>query len=492
MTGSAEARADQGARRSPNEHPRPRRYVAVDGGAGAHLLATLPSVCSALRPVASPRHADLLIVVGPVASKLTPAMITAARALPRPARALIVDGPAAEGLLPANIADLGAIFPGARRVASCVPRAVGAAALDGSEWRPLEVGDGEPAEPATISLPSKAERELHTELAVLSLGPLQPFTAGPLRLALVCDGEQVLTAEVDAGFAHRGIALAMLRADWRGAGAIARHVDPLAPIAGQLAYAHALERLQGVQPSRPVAEAREAALAIERAQNFLWWLARFAGILEARVRADGACHLAEELTDATGTLWDEPPGDWLAPGAAPPRPSPEATSRVESLAREVAALHDRLGRDRLLALRCRRIGALDAGQVRSAGASGPVLRASEQASGDVWARVLARSAAAAEDLRDAARRLRPARDAGAGAARWDAPRGEATVSVEGPRGRIGLRLGSDGGSGPSAVSWNSPSAALLGVLPGLLADQTLADAEVIVASLDLSMAEADG
>jgi NADH:ubiquinone oxidoreductase subunit D len=38
----------------------------------------------------------------------------------------------------------------------------------------------------------------------------------------------------------------------------------------------------------------------------------------------------------------------------------------------------------------------------------------------------------------------------------------------------------------------SPSAALLGLIPELLAGQKLADAEMIVASLDLAMAEADG
>ena len=41
------------------------------------------------------------------------------------------------------------------------------------------------------------------------------------------------------------------------------------------------------------------------------------------------------------------------------------------------------------------------------------------------------------------------------------------------------------------VEWLRPSAALLPLLPEMLAGETLADAEALVASLDLAMAEAD-
>ena len=49
-----------------------------------------------------------------------------------------------------------------------------------------------------------------------------------------------------------------------------------------------------------------------------------------------------------------------------------------------------------------------------------------------------------------------------------------------------------GGETLAQVEWQHPSAALLPLLPEMLAGQKLADAEVIVASLDLAMAEADG
>jgi hypothetical protein len=41
-------------------------YFAFDGGAGAHLLAMLAQQDARLRPVASPRHADLLLIIEPL------------------------------------------------------------------------------------------------------------------------------------------------------------------------------------------------------------------------------------------------------------------------------------------------------------------------------------------------------------------------------------------------------------------------------------------
>ncbi len=72
------------------------------------------------------------------------------------------------------------------------------------------------------------------------------------------------------------------------------------------------------------------------------------------------------------------------------------------------------------------------------------------------------------------------------------PTGEAHATVEGPRGTIGIHIASSGGEKPVNVQWQRPSAMLLPLLPEILGGQLLADAEVIVASLGLAMAEADG
>ncbi|MHB1416075.1 MAG: NADH-quinone oxidoreductase subunit D-related protein, partial [Chloroflexota bacterium] len=334
--------------------------------------------------------------------------------------------------------------------------------------------------------------ELATEPAVLSLGPVQPFTAGPLRLLLIADGGQLLSARVEAGYAHRGTAEAMVHADWRQAGQIARHLDPLAPMAGLTAYVRALEGLQGRPSSERVERVREAALALERSQDHLWWLTRFLDVLGSGRLAGAARHLATALAGVSATLWEQPPAEWIAPqgGAAPFRAS--TVAEIRHLTPEVAGLRDRVLGDRLLGLRTRGIGVLAIERLRAAGVTGPVLRASEHGAGDIAARLALRMEEAVAGLSAVAEVAgRPAKD-GESLPQWTAPPGSAQVAVEGPRGQIALGLVSDGGDGPAAVSWRRPSTALLALVPELLAGQKLSDAEASLASLDLAMAEADG
>ncbi len=509
MTGRIEAavgaRASIGwlARLASVQH----RYLAVDGGTGAHLASALLGEDPRLQRVASPRHADLLILFGPVTQKLAPSVAEVARAMPRPAHALII-GQGSQSAFYAEPADLEHLLPGARYISAIPPGQPGqivAAAFNPSNWLEITVREEALPQPVTIRLPSKGERELASELAVLSLGPIQPFTAGPLRILLICDGEQALSAQYEAGFVYRGIAEAMARATWRGAAELARQIDPLAPFAGRLAYVQAIEQLQATElPSQAtelpgwVADTRKAALALERAQNQLWWLVRFAGNLEALPLSNRAHPLAVALAGVVGDLWQQPADEWLEPRVCPAPANPEAVKRLGRFAGEVARLLEHISRARLLSLRLTGIGILAAEQLKEAGASGPVLEASERGAGDIQSRLLARLTSAVTDLQWAAERLGlPSLGAGSdssavGPIRWDAPSGETHVTVRGPRGNIGLNLASEGGDGPIRVEWQRPSAMLLPLLSGAFAGQNLADAEVILDSLDLAMAEADG
>ncbi len=473
-----------------------RRYVAVDGGAGAHLLAMLAGADPRLQPVASPRHAGLLLVFEPVTPKLLPALAAFAAALPRPAQALLV-GEAPASRQP-SAAGLEVLLDGAARVPARASEII-AAALERS-WRPLRVAYRERVagslEPATVPLPPPEAREMATEPAVVSLGPIQELAAGPVRLILICDGEQVHSARVDAGYAHRGIGAAMAHASWAAAAALAAQLDPLAPVAGRLAFVRAVEQLQRRAPSGRTSDLREAALALERAQSHLWWLTRFAQALAAAPLATRAAALALAIGGASRPLTEGLAG-WLAPVAEAPSPGSNAAMRLVPLAEAVSRLQREVEHDRLLALRTRGIGQIAAEQLHQVRASGPALRASRAGTGDVHGRLLTRLQAAAADLLEAVARIADHRGGAeqVGPPPTDdahVPPGEAHVEVEGPRGTIALTLRSDGGAGPAGVEWRRPSAALLQLLPATLAGQKLGDVAAIVASLDLSMAEADG
>lgn len=498
MTGNAKASTKTRAGWLALLRQLPRHYFAIDGGSGAHLLAALSERDPYLRQVASPRHADLLIIVEPVSQKLVPAIVEVAKALARPAHVLIVGAPVTglEHFSASDFANIEDVLPGSRRLPLPSVEAILDTVLGVERWPELGKIDAAGTEATTIQLPQKHEQEMATELVVLSLGPIQPFTAGPLRLFLICDGEQVLSAQVESGYAQRGIARAMCQTGWHQALDFARLLDPLAPIASQLAYVRAVEQLQGWQPFKQLAALREAALALERVHNTLWWLVRFARILADAQFIDHAYQLATDFVTCTSDIWRQPLVAWIAPGQSvalsAESKNTSAISHLHICADHVEAMSRYVERNRWLALRTRGIGFLAIERLKAAGVSGPVLFGSEHGAGDVQSRLTARLHTATIDVRAATETLVGSESSSTQEAKWEIPAGEAHATVRGPRGDIGLHLVSDGSEKPVRVEWQRPSSALLPLLPEIVAGQKLVDAEVIVASLDLVMAEADG
>lgn len=473
----------------------PIRYCAIDGGSGAHLLAALAERDPRMRATASPRHANVLLVVAPIGQKLIPALTEMARALPRPAHVLVVtpDELELDQVAATLFAPIDALFPDVPHTTSSTLKQ-GSRALSAARQAPEMFLPTQPAwEADTIQLPPKQDQEIATELIVFSLGPIQPFTAGPLRLLLTCDGEQILSAQVETGYAHWGIDQAMLHTDWQHNLQLARFLDPLAPLASQLAYVQALEQLQGWSAPPFMTKLREAALAIERAQNALWWFVRFTELIAAPRLISVAHRIATTLSERSTSFWRLPPQEWVMPQRDVLHVIDERkVTDLHALAKEIETFSQQVERDRGLALRTRRIGHLSAEQLTGAGVSGPVLLASDLGEGDVQSRIHIRLLSAARDLHQAASLIQAKERNGEHPTDWTIPAGEAHVSVEGPRGLIGLHLVSEGGTTPHSITWQRPSTRLLTLLPELLAGQKLVDAETIVASLDLSMMEADG
>jgi NADH-quinone oxidoreductase subunit D len=473
----------------------PVQYFAIDGGAGAHLLADLPADDPWLQRVASPHHANLLLVVEPISQKLVPAVMEIAQALAQPVHVLLVKLP----LLPwlsKDAVHLIDLFPGARQIEYTSLDdllAVMHEIVQTSLLGPLHKSE---QEAVTIQMPPRDEQELATELAVLSLGPIQPFTAGPLRLFLVCDGEQVLSVQVAAGYTQRNLDQAMTQCDWRQGIQLARCFDPLAPLTSQLVYVRGLEQLQGWQASTTTDLLRNAALALEQAQNHLWWVVSFARLLPAPRLLTQAQQVARALAHSQKKLWQQPPAEWIVPQyeseMALVGKRQTQLAELKPVMKQVEDLHIHLLRDRLLALRLRGIGCFPANRFVEAGVSGPVLVASQQDEGDVQHRLLVRLQEAVQCLHQAAEAFTLTPSGPSHSSQWEVPIGEVHVSVKGPRGDIGFHLISDGSERPQHVSWHSPSAALLPLLPEMLIGQKLVDAEIIIASLDLSMMEVDG
>lgn len=475
-----------------------RYYFAVDGGAGAALLAHLPGVDDRLRPADSPRHADTLLVVEPITIQLMDALGETYRSLGAPRRVVVVgtagmsvlDGGAPlvrlEDHLPVTVRVAGSTTP---ESASSTAAAVALAMHRPSDARRRGESELGPEE-VLIPLRSTAEREIATEDVILSVGPVQSPAAGPLRLLLTMDGEQIVRTEVRGGYASRDLERISRARRWDAGPELAAILDPLAPVAGRAAYVQAVEALSGIEPPSRARSLRDIALCRERAANHMLWLVGFAAVLGYPALAWDARRVARACADITLAAEAVIPGGWDSRAAG----NGERLPIPAGLPEEVRRLARRIRGDRLFALRTRGIGVLAAARATQAGASGPVLLASETGEGDAWARTLARMEAAADNLQQALE-LAGRLTEGDERRPWPGtppPPGAAESETLGPRGRLTLQVESDGGEQPAGIHWARPSAVHLTLVPELIAGHTLPDALTAVASLDLSMAEADG
>lgn len=477
------------------------RYFAVDGGWGAAVLVELAAAAPGVMPTDAPRHADVLVVVEPVSTRMMPALAETYRDMDFPPLVVIDATDAGAGV---GMAKLEEHLPVVSRSVVAEPRQPGAlravagsirdAARSAPRARlPAQVSGVPVPDEVTLAADERG-REIATEDVIVSIGPIQVVTAGPCRFLLTMDGEQVVQARTDASYAMRGLERALAGRSLPDALALAPLIDPLAPVAGRLLLVQALEQLRATAVPADALGLRNAALRMERAHNHLVWLTRFAALLahealEAEART-AATLIARAAIPADAVV----PGGWNA--SAAPLSTPETLGRLRE---RVLGLHASLEASRLIALRTRGVGELTLEAARRAGASGPVLTASARGAGDSRDRMLTRVRAAADDLLAASEvfngtRGIAVRNASAELHGAVSPAGVtgASSAVEGPRGVIEMSIARGEADTLAHATWTRPSLKHLSLVPELIAGFTLPDALVAIASLDLSMAEADG
>src|SRR6202790_1176815 len=83
------------------------------------------------------------------------------------------------------------------------------------------------------------------EKMVLNMGPSHPATHGVLRLVLELDGELITKATPDVGFLHRGDEKIAENMQYNQFVPYTDRLDYLAPLANNVAYALAVEKLMG-------------------------------------------------------------------------------------------------------------------------------------------------------------------------------------------------------------------------------------------------------
>ena len=94
-------------------------------------------------------------------------------------------------------------------------------------------------------------QDIHGERMVLNMGPSHPATHGVLRIVLELDGEIITKADPDVGFLHRGDEKIAENMHYNQFVPYTDRLDYLAPLANNVAYALAVEKLLGIHDKLP-------------------------------------------------------------------------------------------------------------------------------------------------------------------------------------------------------------------------------------------------
>ncbi len=401
------------------------------------------------------------------------------------------------------------------------------------------------AEPA----PAAELTDLQGEKMVLNMGPSHPATHGVLRLVLELDGEIITRAEPDVGYLHRGDEKIAENMTYTQFIPYTDRLDYLAPLANNVAYALAVEKLLGIDRDLPprCQYIRVICCELARISAHLLGLGAFAMdvgaltvFLHTFTQRETIYNLIEALTGARftttytrigGVSRDLPPG-WV--------------EQCRKFLGEVVVNFDEsetlLTRNRIFVDRTRDVGVISRADAIDYGLSGPNLRGSgvdydlrkahpyliyDQLTfevpvgsvGDCYDRYLVRM----EEMRQSVLILRQCLDQLPGGpvsiqngktvlppkekvlTRMEelihqfilvtqgenAPPGEIYFGAENPKGELGFYIHSKGGGTPNRLKIRAPSFVNLGILSHLLPGHMMSDVVAVLGSLDFVMGECD-
>ncbi len=391
------------------------------------------------------------------------------------------------------------------------------------------------------------QQDLLGEKLILNMGPSHPATHGVLRLILEMDGELITKATPDIGFLHRGDEKIAENMHYNQFIPYTDRLDYLAPIANNVAYALAVEKLMGwTLPPRGQA-IRVICCEIARISSHLLGVGTFAMdcgamtvFLHTFTEREKVYNLVELLTGARFTT------SYTRIGGQT-RDLPDAfLPLLEKFMVELPPVIDEvdrlLSKNRIFVDRTQGLGIISKEDAISFGMSGPNLRASgidhdlrkkhpylgyEQydfdvpigSTGDCYDRYQCRM----EEMKQSLRILRQVIDTLPGGPinvtdaknfpppktsvmtkmeelihhfivhteGIDAPAGEIYFGHENPKGELGFYIYSKGGGTPHRLKIRSPSFCNLSILSKILPGHMMSDVVAILGSLDFVMGECD-
>ena len=389
--------------------------------------------------------------------------------------------------------------------------------------------------------------DLVGEKLTLNMGPSHPATHGVLRLILELDGEVISKADPDVGYLHRGDEKIAENMQYNQFVPYTDRLDYLAPLANNVSYACAVEKLMGWElPPRGQA-VRVICCELARISAHLLGVGCYAMDVGAMTvflytftQRETVYNICEQISGARFTT------SYTRVGGQTRDISDQTIKEILKFCDEVSDVIDEvdklLTRNPIFIGRTKDVGHISREDAIGYGLTGPNLRGSgvefdmrknhpylgyEKYDfdipigkvGDSFDRYLVRM----EEMKESVKILRQACEklpkgpvnitdpkgtlpdkekvmmnmeelihhfivATQGI---DAPEGEVYFGAENPKGELGFYINSKGGGVPHRLKIRSPSFVNLSILPKLLPGHMVSDVVAILGSLDFVMGECD-
>ena len=364
-----------------------------------------------------------------------------------------------------------------------------------------------------------AERELHEILGVDFSGHpdlKRLFSSdeqkGPSIFKLRLDGEDIIGADIDIGYNHRGIESISEEKSYDQITYLAQRICGNSSVSHAMAYANAVEDVLGIEPLERAIYIRTIMAEAERANSHLLWLRlmmHLAGceIISAKVwlQREGILDMFQSITGSRGHF------EMVKPGGVKQdikEEDQEIISRcVLRLAAGINVLKKEILDSRLIHSRFKGIGILKREDAVNYGAVGPVARASGvsmdtrkdnpyaaynkikwemivEDEGDVFARVKVRFLEILESISIIQQCLKKMPRGLIDVKIKCVPQGEGIGLAEAPDGESFHYVRSDGTNSPIRHKIRSASYMNIPAVPAALAANSVSDAGIILASMD--------
>lgn len=364
---------------------------------------------------------------------------------------------------------------------------------------------------------------LKTETIMINFGPQHPSTHGVFRMRITFDGERIVDVEPVFGYLHRGIEKLGESKTYTQIIPYTDRLDYLASMTNNHAYVMAVEKLAGIEVPERAEYLRVIMAELMRIASHLMTVgfilnemgAFFTPLMYMWREREKILDLFEMVCGQRltynymriGGLSHDIPQEFM----------PTLKRFIDEMPGFIDEYDQLLAENEILLARTKGVGILPREQAISCSVSGPVLRASGVKwdlrradpyciydrfdfeiptcqNGDVYDRYRMRILEMRQSVRIIEQAMAQVPDGDIRSkvpATLRPPKGETYGHIEGPKGELGFYLVSDGSPNPCRFHIRAPALINLTVFRDLCVGSLLADALIILGSIDICVGEVD-